>query len=236
MQILPCPLDIKKQLLRASSIFAALTPAELDALAPAVQLCAHPRGSLLIKEGDAATVFHVLVKGLVKVVHHTADGREMVLHLVRPGNSVGEAAVFQQNTHPASAVAVDNTQSLHISGPDIVRLIRGNPDFALHMLAALSVRLRMFTRKLEAHSSRAGQRLAAYLLHRSKVSGARRIRLEMSREVLANMLGIARETLSRALSRLAAAGVLDVRGREIVVLDSDTLADIAAGDEDHLGL
>ncbi|MDD2966439.1 MAG: Crp/Fnr family transcriptional regulator [Desulfovibrionaceae bacterium] len=232
MPTLPCSLEEKKALLRDTPLFATLSPEELHALAPVVSLCEHPRGSIILKEGDKARSFHILTMGLVKMVHHTTDGREIVLHLVKPGGSIGESAVFQQSTYPASAVAVDKTRSLHISGPEIVRLIRGNADLALHLLAVLSIRLRMFTRKLEANGSKASQRLAAYLLHRKKNNAdSPKVHLDMSREVLANMLGLARETLSRAFSKMAQQQVLEVKQREIIILDEETLVRLAAGGE-----
>ena len=151
---------------------ADLTRQELQALAERARLCPHPQGAQIFAENQQATGFHVLVDGLVKICHFTAEGREMVLHLIRPGGTFGEAAVFQGGTFPASAVAMQASRSLLLPGPFFMQLVRGNPDLALRIIAILSLRLRMFTRKLESrHLREAPQRLAAYLLHRSRLDG-----------------------------------------------------------------
>ena len=71
-------------------------------------------------------------------------------------------------------------------------------------------------------------RLATYLLHRRQIGGGDCIRLGVSREVLANLLGLARETLSRQLSRFSEAGLVELRGKDIVILDVPALQATAA--------
>ena len=167
------------------------------------------RGATLFRERERADGMHIVLRGVVKVVRFAPDGREMVLHLVRKGNTIGEAAMFQKGTFPASAVAVD--------------------EMALRMLAALSLRLRMFAHKLAAQGQGgAACRLATYLLHRRQIGGGDCIRLGVSREVLANLLGLARETLSRQLSRFSEAGLVELRGKDIVILDVPALQATAA--------
>ncbi|MEG2172338.1 MAG: Crp/Fnr family transcriptional regulator [Desulfovibrionaceae bacterium] len=175
-----------------------------------------PKGHAVFHEGEAALGMHIVLHGLIKIFHTTPEGRERVLHLIKAHNTCGEAAVFQRGTYPAHAATLMPTSVLYVPSAPLLAMIAANPDLALKMLAALSLRLRMFTRKLEAHSSGdAMQRLAAYLLHRAKLAQSPHLHLEMSREVLANMLGIARETLSRMFSRLQQAEILSIKGREI---------------------
>ncbi len=71
-------------------------------------------------------------------------------------------------------------------------------------------------------------RLATYLLHRRQIGGGDVVRLGVSREVLANLLGLARETLSRQLSRFAENGLVALEGRDIVLLDVPGLREVAA--------
>lgn len=233
----PTPLDTAADIARALAavpLLADLTPPELQALAERTHVRAYAGDAQIFAENQQATGFHVLMDGLVKICHFTAEGREMVLHLIRPGGAFGEAALFQGGTFPASAVAMRASRTLLLPGPFFLELVRGNPDLALRIIASLSLRLRMFTRKLESrHLREAPQRLAAYLLHRSRLDGdTPRVRLDTSREVLASMLGTARETLSRALTRLADLGAVEVRGREVLLLDPALLRGVAEGEVD----
>ena len=129
--------------------------------------------------------------------------------------------MFQKGTFPASAVAVDDVETLFLPADALFTLVTENPEMALRMLAALSLRLRMFAHKLAAQGQGgAACRLATYLLHRRQIGG--------SREVLANLLGLARETLSRQLSRFSEAGLVELRGKDIVILDVPALQATAA--------
>lgn len=221
-------------LLAQIPLLEALTSEQREFLAGISRLCVYAKGQTIYEEGRPAEGFHVLRQGIIKICHFAADGREIVLHLIRPGGAFGMAPVFKGGILPASAVAVRPSQSLFIPGPPFVELIRRNPDLALGMLAILSQRLYMFTRKLEAQNLReAPQRLAAYLLHRSRLADdAHSVVLETDRETLANMLGTARETLSRGLARLAETGAVEVRGREVVLRDMELLRNIAGAGAD----
>ena len=203
-------------------LFEPLSPDERERLAAGCRMRAFARGATLFREGERADGMHIVLRGVVKVVRFAPDGREMVLHLVRKGNTIGEAAMFQKGTFPASAVAVDDVETLFT-------LVTENPEMALRMLAALSLRLRMFAHKLAAQGQGgAACRLATYLLHRRQIGGGDCIRLGVSREVLANLLGLARETLSRQLSRFSEAGLVELRGKDIVILDVPALQATAA--------
>lgn len=205
-------------------LFEPLSPDERERLAAGCRMRAFARGATLFREGERADGMHIVLRGVVKVVRFAPDGREMVLHLVRKGNTIGEAAMFQKGTFPASAVAVDDVETLFLPADALFTLVTENPEMALRMLAALSLRLRMFAHKLAAQGQGgAACRLATYLLHRRQIGGGDCIRLGVSREVLANLLGLARETLSRQLSRFSEAGLVELRGKDIVILDVPAL-------------
>lgn len=206
-------------------LFTPLSDKERERLAAACRISLFERGNMLLHEGEAAEGLYVVLSGVVKVVRFGADGKERVLHLVRAGNTLGEAAVFQQGTLPASALAVDRVTALYVPAACLIGLIRENPELALRMLAVLSLRLRMFSHKLSAQGQvDAARRLALYLLHRSQLDdGNPVIRLDVSREILGNLLGVARETLSRQLSRFSEQGLISLNGREIVLRDREGL-------------
>ena len=200
-------------------LFEPLSPDERERLAAGCRMRAFARGAALFREGERADGMHIVLRGVVRVVRFAPDGREMVLHLVRKGNTIGEAAMFQKGTFPASAVAVDDVETLFLPADALFTLVTENPEMAL----------RMFAHKLAAQGhGGAACRLATYLLHRRQIGGGDCIRLGVSREVLANLLGLARETLSRQLSRFSEAGLVELRGKDIVILDVPALQATAA--------
>ena len=214
----------KLEVLGTLPLFEPLSSAERERLADGCRMRTFARGAALFREGERADGMHVVLRGVVKVVRFAPDGRETVLHLVRKGNTIGEAAMFQRGTFPASAVAVDDVETLYVSAEALFALVTENPELALRMLAhKLAV---------QGQGGAAG-RLATYLLHRRQIGGADVIRLGVSREVLANLLGLARETLSRQLSRFVEAGLVELKGKDIAIRDAAALREIASEGADR---
>ncbi len=220
------------QALHETPLFSALASEELNTLTTHVSFKHYPSGARIFEEGVQADGFHIVLRGKVKIFHINPEGKEIVLHIVKSKHTFGEAAVFQEGTYPAAATALQEVETLFIAAKPFLAFIRQNPTLALRLLAALSLRLRMFTRKLEVHGNSATQRLASYLLHRAHIHGnVQEIHLENSREVLANMLGLARETLSRNLRLLENNGYVRIEKRLITILDPTALQAIASGDK-----
>ena len=212
-------------------LFEPLSDAQRERLAEACRLRAYTRGATLFHEGAPAEGMFIVLSGVVKVVRFNSDGRETVLHLIRPGNTLAEASAFWQGSYPASAQALGRMEALFIPSRPLCDMIRENPDLALRMLGVLSLRLRMFTQKLAVQGQvDAMRRLSLYLVHRCQIGqGSTEIHLDASREVLGNLLGVTRETLCRQLSRLSELGVIDIRGRVVDVLDPKRLRELADG-------
>lgn len=137
--------------------------------------------------------------------------------------------MFQKGTFPASAVAVDDVETLFLPADALFTLVTENPEMALRMLAALSLRLRMFAHKLAAQGQGGAACRLAIVFAAPKADWG--WGLHPARgfpEVLANLLGLARETLSRQLSRFSEAGLVELRGKDIVILDVPALQATAA--------
>lgn len=217
--------------LSQSPMFAGLAPpqlARLEAMAVPVKA---GKDEIIFLQGQPAKGFYVITGGRVKVFMSSPDGREAVLHLYGPGETVGEVAMFRGMDFPANAMAVADSTLMFLPRDGLVSLLKQDPDLAMNMLASLGAKLREFTQRIEALTLRElPQRLAAYLLDLAEREDAVEIRLDLTRGLLASFLGATRETLSRALSRLADQGVIEVKGRIIRLLDREALEDMASGE------
>ncbi len=219
------------RLIAAQPLFAGLTHTQLEGLAQAIVDRPYEKGEMVFFESSPAKGFYIVAQGKVKIYRSAPDGREAVLHVFGPGEPFGEVAVFQGGTFPAHAMTVEKSHLLFVPREALVSRIASDPTLALNMLAALSGRLRQFASKVEALTLReTPQRLAAYLLTASELKeGADTFLLDLSKGLLAGMLGTARETLSRALTRLADEGMVAVDGRQITLRDRAGLEALAAG-------
>lgn len=209
------------KLISESMLFSGLPEEHIDALLTIAQVRDFDKNQLIFSEGDKGSGFYINVEGMVKIFKLSPDGKEHILHLFGPGEPYGEVPVFSGKTFPANAESITDSRSLFFPRDAIVDLLRKNPAIALHMLAVLSLRLRQFTVAVENLSLKeVPGRLAAHLLMLSMEQEKKdTVVLNISKTLLASLLGTIPETLSRILNRMAAQGLIDVQGRKIKLLD-----------------
>jgi CRP/FNR family transcriptional regulator len=214
-------------------LFSGLTAAQYDELAMIATDQTIRKGQPIFAEGDPGAGFYVVGSGLVKIYKLSLDGKEQILHIFGPGEPFAEAAVFTGSSYPAHALALEESRIFFFPRQAFIELIRVNPDLAMNMMAALSMRLKKFAHLIEDLSLKeVPGRLAAHLLFLSEQQGGTdTVALPVSKTQLASLLGTIPETLSRMLTKLAKQGYLAIAGPQITLLDRDGLEDLAAGEK-----
>jgi CRP/FNR family transcriptional regulator, cyclic AMP receptor protein len=218
-----------ESVLRKAPLFASLSEEEMRALCARVTNRRFRRGELLFNEGDPCSGLFLVASGKVRIFKISPAGREQVLALEGPGSSFAELPVFDGGKYPASASALEDTETLFISRKDFQSYCREHPDVTLKVLAVVGARLRRLVGIIEDLSfSTVRQRLISVLLRAAQESGSAakhgvRVELTKSHQDLAAELGTVRELISRNLSRLQAEGFIEVDGRTIVIKDLATL-------------
>ncbi len=193
----------------------------------------HSRGQVLFRQGSAAKSFYVLRQGRVKLTQLTADGDLVLIRLVMPGEAFGGVAAMGERKYPVSAEVAEDSVALSWSGRTMDRLLRRHPQLSLNFIELLAERLHdMQARYEELATEQVEQRLARTLLRLMKragreVEGGILVDVRLSRQELAEMTGTSLFTASRTLNRWREAGLIESRGRRIVVRDRPGLADIA---------
>lgn len=202
-------------------------------LAEAARFCTRRsfvKGALLFRQGDAASSFHLIEDGRVKVYRVGGDGREQILHLVEPGESFAEVAVLSLPDYPAHALALEDVKSIEVPREPFHRFIDAHAEAARALLAGQA----MWLRRLVDLSALlmledAGARLARFLVQQAGeqglalVNGAR-VALTAKKHLIAARLGAAPETLSRAFARLEDEGLIAREGRQVLICDARALA------------
>jgi len=218
--------------LAGTGLLAGLSDEELRTLAARTARKLFKNGELLFSEGEPCHGLHIVASGKVRIFKSSPNGREQVLAVNGPGESVAELPVFDGGPYPASAVAIEDTQIAFISQRDFQSYCLEHPQVALKVLSVAGARLRRLVGIIEELSfTTIRQRLVSTLLKLAqdegvKIEGGIEIHLPSSHQELANQLGTVRELVSRNLMRLQAEGLLEVDGRRIVVKDMNGLADI----------
>jgi len=212
-----------------AALLSNLTPAELNLLAARTVRKSLAPGELLFSEGDPCHGLHIIARGRVRIFKSSPGGREQVLAVNTPGESIAELPVFDGGPYPASAVAIEDAQIAFISRRDFQAYCMEHPEVALKVLAVVGARLRRLVGIIEELSfTTIRQRLISALLRLAESEGRKTERgiefqLPASHQELANQLGTVRELISRNLMRLQAEGLLDVDARQIVVKDVKAL-------------
>ncbi|MBT8373866.1 MAG: Crp/Fnr family transcriptional regulator, partial [Deltaproteobacteria bacterium] len=171
----------------------------------------------------------IVVEGRVKVFKLSPDGKEHILHIVGPGETFGQVAVYAGRSFPASSATITKSHLLFIPRVTFVKLIADNPSLAMSMLAVLSLRLREFTVQIENLSLKeVPGRLASYLIYLAdEQKTGDDISLPISKGQLASLLGTIPETLSRIFTKISTQNLIEVNGKEIKILDRTGINDLA---------
>jgi len=187
-----------------------------------------PRNSILFIQGDPAHRFYLVLEGWVKVFRETQDGRETVMHVFGPGESVAEAAIFEADGYPACASACVDTRVLGIPAGSFKARLMENRALFEHFIASMNKKLLILTQQLEQLSSRsATERLAGFLCDLCPAElESTVLRLPLEKAVIAAMLGMQPETFSRSISKLRAHGV-EIDGDAVSIENINMLRDLS---------
>ena len=221
-------LSSKKDLLSLFPLFSGLEPGHLETLA----LIAIPKRiekkSVLFREGEEAKGFFLLVKGKVKLTKINPSGKEQILHFVQPGQSFAEAALYMDETYPATAEAIEAASLLFIPRDALFEAIRKDEKLSMNLIAHLARYLQILTRKVEEVTLLdSASRLALFLIaEMDPVSGI--VRLPAGKGQMAASLGMAVETFSRTLTRMKEKGIVKEASPGVLqVLDKEALKDFS---------
>jgi CRP/FNR family transcriptional regulator len=215
--------------LKKPLLFSGLNDSDLTELAAITVRRAFKKGETLFSEGELATGFYLLLSGSIKLCRMSPDGREKVLHFVKPRETFAEAAFFGDGKYPAEARAMEAGEVLYLPRQGFMELMSHNPNFTLNLVVSLSLMLRQFVRQIEEISfADVTSRLASFLVRHAAESstsfgGITYIDLGIKKGELASRLGTASETISRTFKKLKVEGIIEVQGSRVVVLQMDKL-------------
>jgi CRP-like cAMP-binding protein len=213
------------EILSRQPLFRGLDETELRALAAQTREYRVHKHEILFNKGDTPQGIHVVVMGQIKLYLPSTQGWEKVVHMEGPGSTFGEAVVFLDKPYPVSAQAMQESIVLLIGKGVLIRAIDTSPMLCRKMLASLCVRLHELVTDIEACTSRTSLQRVICFLAQQAPAGSRtyEVALGTSKQTLAAQLNLAPETLSRMLGQLSQAGLIEVHGRSITVLDAERL-------------
>lgn len=193
-----------------------------------------PRGAHLVTEGEPADSFGLMVSGKARVFHLGADGRQITFETIEPGQPFAAVAALAHARFPANVETATPATVANVSAASLFELLDAEPTMARSLVNDLATRVVNFTAVVSTLALDVPSRVARYVFQQSLKAGrptpeGLEVPLGMKKGELAMALGTVPETLSRAFARLAADGVLEVRGNNVLVLDVRALATLGSG-------
>jgi CRP/FNR family transcriptional regulator, cyclic AMP receptor protein len=221
--------EAKRAALLKSPLFEAMQPDEIDAvLQMAIERRVH-RGQTIFQRGDDGSSMMAVLRGRVRISSVSADGKEVTLNVINPGDVFGEIAVLDGKPRSADAVAIEDTLLLLLERRVLLPFLRARPDLLLRLLAVLCDRLRRTSVALEEIALfELPARLARVLgqladdYGRPSPTGIR-IDFKLSQRDLSTLVASSRESVNKLLRAWQREGLIDLDAGYIVVREADAL-------------
>lgn len=191
----------------------------------------YPKGQIIFSEGQKVNEIYFIKSGLVKIYRTTADGRQLSVGLRYAGDFIGCADVLSNYTEREySAEAMGKVDILIVWKDSFKKMLAERPQFSEKFLELMSTRLRETQNTLYDFIMNPTQgRLATLLLSMAQRAGVEGedditpVRLQVTQEELACVIGSARQTISSLLNMFKEDGSIIYKGREIIGINTKKL-------------
>ena len=208
--------------LAQTPLFGRLSHAALEQIAACFRVKRVSRSGFVFLEGAPATNLNVL-----------AEGQDVILRLIQPGEVFGGAGGWGESSYPASARAQDNVVVLQLGADEFSRLIADQPVFTQAVMHELGQRLRVAEARIrDLQTQRVERRLARALLRLANKTGVKTsagidLGSPLSRQDLAELAGTTLSTASRTLSAWDQQGIVSSGRERITILRPHELVSMA---------
>jgi CRP/FNR family transcriptional regulator len=216
---------VQLEFLRSILYFSELSLAELESIRKLVFEKTADRAEVVLLEDESAANLYFVASGAVKVFKTSAEGKEQILSIVRPGESFNDVPVFDGGLNPASARTMGSVLLYGIRKNDMEAVLRDHPQIALNVIKVLARRVRHLVSLVEDLSFRhVISRVAKILLEH--VGGEMGRGPRLTQQEMAAMAGTAREVVGRSLKALEEEGAIKLDRHRIIITDKETLQKI----------
>lgn len=214
--------------LRNVPLFSQLRDGDLERLGRDMRTRTYPKKSVIISAHQPGDTFYILLSGQVKVMLIGEDGREVMLTLIKSGDFFGEMSLVDDEPSAATVIAMEESQLLLLHRDDFRRCLNEMPGVAFGLLRALCTRLR------DADSKIGGLilldvpgRVARLFLRLADENDGTHVQLPPTHQVIAQLVGSSRETVSRTIRALATQQLIETSRQRITIRDRGALERIA---------
>jgi len=227
LEVIDSCLDCK---LRSELAFCDLHRDALASFEAARSNSVYPKGSILFVEGQVPRGVYLICTGRAKLSTCSSDGKTLITRIAEAGEVLGASATISGRPHEVTAETLSPCQIAFIKDKQFLQLLEQNPEICLRLAQHLSNNYYTAHEQVRSLglSHSAGERLARVLLSWAAQSGVEiekgiRIKLTLTHEEIAQLIGTSRETVTRLFSSLKGKQIVEVRGSTLVIRDKAAL-------------
>jgi len=210
--------------------FCAMSPQSVKMLEQVKFTAMYPKGSLLFVEGEPARGVFVLCSGKVKLTTSSSEGRTLILRIAGAGDLLGASAVFLQKSYEMSVETIEPCQINFIRSEEFMAWIQNDREAMMSVARQLSGDYYAAQREIRSFglAQTTTEKLARLVLDwcdqgGEKTASGMRLKVLLTHEEIAQMIGTTRETVTRLLTSLRSKKVIEVKGSTVNVMKMDAL-------------
>jgi CRP-like cAMP-binding protein len=207
--------------IRSAPFFLGLPEAAVEKAISHVVVRSHPANQVILLENDWGTSVYFILNGWVKIRTYNLDGKEVTLNILGQGELFGEMAPLDEVPRSTDVITLAPTVIGNMPAQDFVNLLHTEPQSGIRLAQLMARRLRQVNRRLRLRESDSTSRVADILLFLADGQGKKS---EKGTEIpnlphreLSSLSGLARETVTRVLSKLEKKGLI-IRDRDVLCI------------------
>ena len=191
------------------------------------------KGEVIYYKETPSFGFYYITQGTAKIFTTDNNGREVILRLARSGDIIGHEFLMGESTHTDSAKALEDTVCQFLDGHEFHELMMNNPSMGLLIMKKMKEELELIQgRCVDLIRKNVRERLASYFHYMSEYHSYEdekgiRLRIHLSREEIASLIGTANETAIRFIGEFKEMGLIQEEDRIFHILDKPRLRQIA---------
>ncbi len=208
-----------------NNFFSQIAPDDIRQLEVASKIRKFKRGEPIYLPVDAADGVLLLTSGRVKLCHLTHEGKQSIFVFVEPGEIFGELSVVDGSSREEYAEAVESAQVVLIPRENVQWIMAKYPHVSLGITKLIGFRRRRIERRLKNLLFRSNRERLIYLIlelveqYGLTTENGVELRIKLSHQDLANIIGSTRETVTVVLGQLQTEGFLQIARRRLTVTD-----------------
>lgn len=214
-------------------IFSVLDNEQLVDVMSSIIRRKYKKGQIVFFEGDVSDKFYIINGGKIKIFKYTKEGKEQILYILSEGDFIGYLSLLKKGKFDFNAEALEDVNVCMLTKDDFDKVVKKAPEISLKILENLHDRLVSLENLVQTLSTKDIEaRIAGILMSFAKDFGRKDdegivIEMPLSREEMANYIGVTRETMSRKLSLMEDNGAIELIGnKKIVIRDLQLLEEM----------